>query len=82
MGRLWIDESQCMAAFDFEKKMSVRANKIICGISKGILILLGSLRCLKEAKTTGMILDKCKLQNSFPCFSNKYYNSFYNIWYF
>ena len=30
-----------------------------------ILILIGSLGCLKEVKTMDMILGKCKFQNSF-----------------
>ena len=40
------------------------------GIVTGILILIGSLRCLKEAKTIDMILGKSKLQNIFLIFSN------------
>ena len=36
----------------------------------GILILIGSLGSLKEAKTMGMILGKCKFLKSFPFFSN------------
>ena len=36
----------------------------------GILILIGSLGCLKEAKTMDMILDKCKFQIVFFILSN------------
>ena len=31
----------------------------------GILILIGSLGCLKEVKKTDMILEKCEFPNSF-----------------
>ena len=31
----------------------------------GILILIGSLGCLKEVKTKDMILGKCKFPNNF-----------------
>ena len=31
----------------------------------GILILIGSLGCLKEVKTMDMILGKCEFPNSF-----------------
>ena len=34
----------------------------------GILILIGSLGCLKEAKAMDMILGKCIFPNSFPDF--------------
>ena len=34
----------------------------------GILILIGSFGCLKEAETMDMILGKRKFQNSFPYF--------------
>ena len=34
----------------------------------GILILIGSLKYMKEAKKMDMIVDKCKFQNSFPYF--------------
>ena len=32
----------------------------------GIQILIGSLRCLKEAKAMDMVLVKCIFQNRFP----------------
>ena len=38
--------------------------KTICHIVTGILILIGRLRCFKEAM--GMFLDKCIFQNKFP----------------
>ena len=34
-------------------------------LAMGILILIGSLRCLKEVKTMDMILGKCKFPNGF-----------------
>ena len=34
----------------------------------GILILIGSLGCLKEAETMDMILGWCKFPNRFPYF--------------
>ena len=37
----------------------------ICSRVTGILILIGSLECLKEVKTMDMILGKCKFPNSF-----------------
>ena len=38
-------------------------------IVTGILILIGSLGCLKEVKTMDMILGKCNFPNSFLIFS-------------
>ena len=37
----------------------------ICNRMTGILILSGSLGCLKEVKTMDMILGKCKFHYSF-----------------
>ena len=48
--------------------IAVMQIETICGKVTGILILIGSLRCLKEAKTMAIILGKCKLQNGFPYF--------------
>ena len=42
----------------------------ICSRATGILILIGSLGCLKEAETMDMVLGKSKFQNSFPYFSS------------
>ena len=40
--------------------------KQICTRATRILILIGSLGCLKEAKTMNMLLGRCKFPNSFP----------------
>ena len=40
----------------------------ICSRITGILILIGSLGCLKDTKTMDMILGKCKFPNSLPYF--------------
>ena len=40
----------------------------ICSRVTGILILIGSLGCLKEVKTMDIILGKCKFPNNFLSF--------------
>ena len=41
----------------------------ICYLVTGILVLIGGLRCSKEAKLMDMILDKCIFQIDFFVFS-------------
>ena len=45
--------------------IAVMQIKTFCSRVTGVLILIGSLGCLKEVKTMDMILGKCKFPNSF-----------------
>ena len=45
--------------------IAVMQIQTICSAVPGILILIGSLGCLKEVKTMDMILGKCKFPNTF-----------------
>ena len=49
-------------------KYAAMQKQTVCGIAAGSLMLNGSLRCKKEARTRDMILDKCKIQHIFLCF--------------
>ena len=43
-------------------------NTNICHMVTGILIPIGSLRCLKEAKKMIMVFDECQFHKRFPNF--------------
>ena len=50
---------------NLEIKLSCKYKQLTVGVT-GILILkFGSLGCLKEIKTMGMILEKCKFPHNF-----------------
>ena len=48
------------------KKQQQQILSLFGHIMTDILILIGSLRCIKEAKLMDMVLDNCIFQNRFP----------------